>query len=568
MKRSPLLVFSALIGLGAGFGLSALRQPGSAEAGAGGNLTDGQGGKPGALSKPPGPAPSVLAEKLKTDLSISQGVTRWLQWMTAVEKAGPRDYPQLARMAKEMPGALNMLAARWIEKDPKGLFEACRNADESGPGFPANELAQLLLESWPKTDPDAVLAALRNSPGLQVGWQFTALNSLFSNRPEEALITMSDLRIDNYGPDIKGVAKWAAADPRHATEVALAHPAGYASQMVLEAIGKEWAKSDPEGALAFAAGKDGAPAAELANQVMRQWVEKDLTKASDWLAAADGSERARLLPAFIEAWGKKDASNALQWCLANTAGSQQAEVITSLVKGTLAQSPDAAAALVVGLDASPLRSKAAVAFASTMINKDWWPGFNSSGQSAKPEAIAWLGQLDSDARKQVLSNIYWSWSEHDPKGFADYLRTPAGQVAGPETVNAAARSLVREQPLEAMKWASEAPGETRTDALSQTFQAWTNSQPDAAMDWLGKLPASDPRREALYLGAIENAIPYSAFLNGSPGTPDIITSGRQNLARLLATDSEAARQAIANLSLNPEQKAKALTQLKLSAAGK
>ncbi|MES2705081.1 MAG: hypothetical protein V4726_00620 [Verrucomicrobiota bacterium] len=569
MKRFPLIIFSGIAGLAAGFGLSALRQPGGAESGTAGiPAAGGQAGKPGAPSKPAGPAASVLAEKLRTDLSISRGVTRWLQWMTAVEKAGPGDFPGLARMAKEMPGALNMLAARWIELDPRGLFEACRNAGGSGPGFPANELAQLLLETWPKNDPDAVLTALKNSPGLQMGWQFTALNSLFQNRPEQALITMSALSIDGYGPDMKGVAKWAAADPGHAAEVALAHPAGFASRLVLETIGKEWGKSDPEGALAFAVSRNTAAASDLANQVMRQWVEKDLTKASGWLAAAGGPERALLLPAFIEAWGKKDAPEALQWCLANTSGSQQSEVITSLVKGTIAQSPDAAAAMIVGLEPSPLRSKAAVTFADTMINKDWWPGFNSSGRSAKPEAIAWLGQLDPDARKQVIGNIHWSWSEHDPRGFADYLRSPAGQVAGPEAVTAAARNLVREQPVEAIEWANQAPEASRAQTLSETFQAWTRHQPDAAMDWLQKLPSGDPRREALYLGAVEHIIDPAAFQTGPLTSLEPINNARRDLARLLATDPAAARQAIAKLSMEPARREQTLARLKLSPAGK
>src|SRR5687767_2160126 len=59
-----------------------------------------------------------LAAELKQQLSMSSGVTRWLEWMTALEKATLADFPHLARMAKSDPTALRMVAARWIELNP------------------------------------------------------------------------------------------------------------------------------------------------------------------------------------------------------------------------------------------------------------------------------------------------------------------------------------------------------------------------------------------------------------------------------------------------------------------
>lgn len=579
MKRFPLIAGSAVLGLAAGFGISALRQPagsassdstasGSAKAAAASdNTAAGNASRPGPGGRPPGG--SGLTDKLRTDLSLTHGVTRWLVWMTAVEKAGPNDYAQLARMAKDLPGALNMLGARWIDRDPAGLFELCKDPAQAGSGFPGNELGQLLMENWPKKDPDAVLAALKNSTGLGMGLQYSAMNALFETRPEQTLILMSDLGIQSYSPDVSGVRKWAEADPQHAAEVALAHPSGYASQTAMEMIGKVWAEKDPAAALSFSATQDNVLSSRLADQVMRQWVEKDIDKASAWLSSATDADRGRLLPSFIEAWGKKDAPNALQWCLTNTSGSQQTEVINRLVTGSAAQSVDAAGALVAGLEAGPLRAKAAVAFIEATVYKDngWWPGFNSPNRTAKPEAIAWLGQLDADARKQVLSNLSWRWSEQDPKGFAEYLSTPDGQAAGPEALQAAGRNLVRDQPVEAMAWASKVPEDSRSLVLSETFQNWTRSQPDAAMDWLKKLPASDARREDLYLGAVQNAVPYEAFQNQAAGPGSPLDKSQRSLAKLLATDPAAARAAIGKLPLNDEQRTRVLTNLRLNASG-
>lgn len=76
---------------------------------------------------------------------------------------------------------------------------------------------------------------------------------------------------------------------------------------------------------------------------------------------------------------------------------------------------------------------------------------------------------------------------------------------------AAARSLVRQQPLKAMERASKARAGTRASAVRDTFGNWMRYQPDTAMDWLEKLPAHDERREASYLGADPDAVPPAAL---------------------------------------------------------
>lgn len=563
MNRVMLLCVSGLIGIAGGFGLRALRQPPAP-----GPDDFGKLGKTvsGSFVRTNNPGPQTVSERmaqLQEDLSLSDDVTRWLRWMTAVEQADPGDYPALARLARELPGALNILGARWIDRDPQGLLEACQKPIA---GFPADELASLLFETWPKTDPDAVLAVLKAHPDLQRGWQYSALNNLFKTHPEQALMTMSALRIESYGPDMVGVKKWAEGDPLHAARVALAHPCGFATRRVLETIGKAWADSDPRGALAFATAHTAGSGHELANHILRHWVEKNLVKASDWFAATDESSRQRLLPAFIEAWGTSDATQALHWCLSHTTGRQQTEVVQSLVKGTLAKNPDDAAAMVVGMEVSTLRNQAAVTFAEAMLQKGWWPGLVDSkpGAKAKPEAITWLLQLEPEARRQVITRIGRSWSERDPRGFAAFLGTPAGADSPPEVIAAAATALVRQQPQEALEWAGQTPEPIRQRTLADTFQNWTRTQPDAAMTWLDALPSSDTRREAFYLGAVEHAIPPSAFQSGPVITLEPIHLARKELARLLAADPAAARDRIEALPLSRQERSRILGDLRLN----
>jgi len=561
MNRSLLIGFSALLGLAAGIGLRAWRHPQDRDA------SSGRGASfspmtPGAPPKISTTRSSALVDQTEANLSLTDGVTRWLHWMTAVEKAGPGDFPGLARLAQGLPGALNMLAARWIELDPHGMFDACR---QGGSGFPSNELAPWLFENWPKKDPDAVLAALMEHRDLTRNWHFSAFNSLFQNRPEQALIAMSRLGIDSFVPNMQGIAQWASGNPRHAAETALTHPAGAASRMVLETIAKEWARTDPAAALAFAMEHNTQPAADLANHVLRQWVENDLDQASEWFASVDERTKEKHLPAFIEAWGKSDATHALRWCLENTAGSQQTEVVRSLVKGVLARDVAAAASLISGMDASPLRTKAAAAFAHQAVNKGWFPGLITSNSTnvAKPEAVAWLSQLDPDARKEVINEIYWSWSEGAPREFAAFLQSEAGKDAPSHVLGAAARALVRENPQEAMAWAAKTPEPLRPQTLTETFGHWTHSQPDAAITWLRELPAHDPHREALYLSTVQSLVPASAFHSTSAGTSEPPVDQQRRLARELATNPAAARHTIGELALSPTERRQLAKRLHL-----
>src|SRR5262245_50046751 len=61
---------------------------------------------------------SPLATQLARDLSMSSGVTRWLLWMEAVEKASLADFPRLAQLAAGDSTRIRLLAAKWVELNP------------------------------------------------------------------------------------------------------------------------------------------------------------------------------------------------------------------------------------------------------------------------------------------------------------------------------------------------------------------------------------------------------------------------------------------------------------------
>jgi hypothetical protein len=432
---------------------------------------------------------SPLTTKLERDLSMSSGVTRWLCWFDALEQAKLGDFPRLAQLARSNPAAARLVAACWIERDPRHLFDTLLALRETA-GFPSGELANALFYEWPKRDPAAAIAALSQPEARNRHWRTSVATRVFENDVERGLRLFADWQIVNYAPDMKSVAKWTAADPRHAAEFTIANQAGYASKLAMEAVGKEWAKTDPAGALQFAADRPGELGTMLQESAMKAWAARDLTGAAKWLAEADPATRNRISASFVEAWAKKDAPSALAWCEANLGGSSLAQAIGGVMTGAAAKNVDGAAKLVAAMAPSLARAEAAAVVAQKWIPEPY------TSKPIPPEALGWLGGLDAEAVNKVLDRTYWKWAGLDPRSIAHFLIAPGREGVSERIYSGVARNLSRLNPGEAQEWAAQLPAERRVATGSAAFDEWQFSQPEAAVKWLNGLPVADPRRTA------------------------------------------------------------------------
>lgn len=482
---------------------------------------------------------------------MSAGVTRWLHWMTALEKAQLADFPQMARMAKGNSILLRMISARWIELNPRHLFDTLvataheTVATAGGHAIPRYELGQQLIQDWSQRDPAAVIAALSGPdfPATLRDLRYTVLNAVMLKDPELGLKTMAEWRVENYGTGTEGIAKWAAANPRHAAEFALAHPAGYTTQTAMEVIGKEWAKSDPQAALTFAAGLKDKYGSALAAGIVKEWAGADIAGAAEWLAAADARVRNRLSGPMVEIWAKTDTAGAMEWIQDNLSGSGMDEAIGAVLTGAAEKDVTGAASLVADMEASQARTKAALSVA-----RKWFPGFQS-GKSVPQETLTWLAALDPASVKHVVEYMGWQWAGNDSKSLMEFLTSPAGAHVSSYAFTSAAREVARQNPEAAFDWAGRLPAEHQQEVNSTVFREWQQSRPAAAMEWLHKLPVSDSRRESFYLGIVHEFIP-----------------GRQEailLARSLAGGGTDLRSEVQKLSMPEARKSQLLDRLQV-----
>jgi hypothetical protein len=422
---------------------------------------------------------------------MSSGVTRWLYWLDALEKATPQDFPRLARLAQGDSTALRFVAARWVEVDPKHMLETIAAASTDSSGLPVNALAQVLFEEWPKRDPKAVIAALNSVPRFKgdSNWRMHVAGTVFGRDVELGLQLMSDWHVDNYIPGMNGVSKWAAADPRHAAQFTYDRAAGIVSREMMKTIGKEWGKIDPVAALEFANAKSGELGLTLGNSALNEWASRDLHTAADWLAATDGGTRSRLASAFVEAWARDDALAAMEWCALNLSGSSLAQAVGGVMKGAAQTDVNAAQALVAAMSPSGARAEAAASVAQKAFPESF------SGKSIAPEAVAWLKQLDPESMKRALDEVSWRWISIDARGFADFLAAHDNEKVPAYIFPNLARNLARQNPAEALEWAAQLPAERGLTVGTAAFNEWRGSQPEAALNWLSSLPESDWRRQ-------------------------------------------------------------------------
>ena len=486
---------------------------------------------------------SPLATQLERDLSMTSGVTRWLYWLDALEKATPQDFPRLVRMAQGNPTAMRFVAARWVEVDPRHMFDTIVAASGSNNGFPVNELAQILFEEWPKRDPKSVIEALDSNAGPTFrGWRMNVAADIFNNDVELGLGLMSRWHMTGYIPLMKGVSKWAAADPLHAAQFTYDNPVDLVSREMMKAIGKEWVKTDPAAALAFANSKPGELGSVLANSALKEWAATDLKAAADWLADTDPRTRNRLASSFVESWGKQDAAGALEWCALNLTGSSLAQAVGGVLTGLAQKDLAAAQSLVANMGPSTARAQAAAAVAQKAFP-------NTMSEKPIPsETVAWLNQLDPDSMKRALNEVYWRWMNTDSQGFADFLKTANTSELPSHIYSNLARNLARKNPSEALEWAAELPSRRAVSVGGEAFAEWRRSQPEAAMTWLNELPPDDSRREPFFETAIRTLV-YD-------------TQAAQQLAAMNASDRAAARRVIEGMSLPDDRRTKLLGMLK------
>jgi hypothetical protein len=439
----------------------------------------------------------TIDEQLAETVRTGTGAQRWLLLSSAAENATAADMPGLIRLVRGDSAAIRMLAARWAEIDPRHMLNVLY-ADyvqpEDAPGTLPNrwELGSVLFEQWTKSDLAGAISALNDVPNFsgRESLRMTVANNAMKADVEQGLRVMKDWNIRNYIPDMKSVADWAARDPRHATETVLKLGSDYVAQEALKQAGKAWARSDPQGALQFAATLDPSARANFSTEVIRSWAERDLAAAAAFAAEQpDVSFRSALAQGLVGTWAKSDPAAALAWSEQNLHGAARADAIAGLIKVTAEKSLTTASELVADMEPGAAQNRACASIFETWFNK---------GKGEREAAFDWLASLpDAEARRSALERVQWNWMWNDPTAVRDFITGPHGDLASESLVQQVARNQTAKNPEAAMNWANTLPAERAAAARAAVFQNWLMIRPEGAADFARKMPAGPERVQAI-----------------------------------------------------------------------
>ena len=488
MSRKSLTTgIAAAIALGAGFVAGNLRAPNG-----GGEKTQPLA-KDAAISPEDSSANEPLALAVKSEV----GAKRWLLLVAAAEKATAKEMPGIIRAAGDDDAATRMLAARWAELDPKHMFATLYAEfllpEESPAALPNRyALTDVLFAEWAKADPEAAIKSLTDVPDFsgRANMRYSVANQLMKSDVENGLRVMSEWKIDNYLPDMKSVAAWAARDPHHAAEVAAKYSRGYAAKEVLKHIGKAWAASDPEAGMRFAATLPGESREALGSEILDGWAGKDSAEAARFTAAqTDIAFRNALSKGLVRSWAKKDAAAALAWSDENLTGNARNEAIGDIVKSAAEKDLVTAGGIVAGMEAGATQNRAAASLFEVWFKK---------GKDERNAAFEWLAALPDEAgRAAGMERVQWDWAWNDPQGIRDFITGPHGHLATANMINQVARNQTGKNPEAAMEWAGKLPADRVADARMAVLQGWLQVRPEGAANYARKLSAGPERDNAV-----------------------------------------------------------------------
>lgn len=482
---------------------------------------------------------------------MSADVTRWLYWFEALEKAQPEDLPRLVQLAGKNLNLVRLLASRFAERYPRETFDLLVATSRQGDQTLVKDFSWRFLREWTKRDPHAVVDALNETKnfGQRDTWRSDVAAAIFDVDPELGLKQMWEWHIEHFSPNLEKVEIWAASNPRHAAEITLQYPAGTAAQSVMEAIAKQWSRSDPAAALNFASATRDVLGATLANTVLLDWASRDLNASAEWLSHSDPATLNKLAPLFVQAWAKSDSEASLSWAESNLKGNTLTQATAGVVRGVAEKDVAKAAEMALSLEPSPGRAEAALAVAQKWMPRSW----GDEPQKITPPGLTnWLGQLDPDSLQRTLSDItFHGWAKIDPKAVAAFLEDPQLRGVPWGAYYQTAVILAQREPSNAIAWAERLPPDQRLGVGAIAFSQWHQAQPGPAMRWLNLLTPDDPRRQPFF----ENTVRWMAW--------DM--QGAEKILGLSESDQAIARRVIQNMEFrNEEQRTELLA--KLSAA--
>jgi hypothetical protein len=286
---------------------------------------------------------------------------------------------------------------------------------------------------------------------------------------------------------------WAASDPKAAADYYQANKSDFVMMDMMgrgrgggdsgaATIAGEWARQDPEGALAWAKSLTGREKDDASAKAIAQVASTDPERAASLTAGLEGRALTEARQNIAVEWAKIDWDRAESF-INTLPADQRGEAMGAAVGALAGEDPVRAAGKALSIPEGPARNGAISAVAESMAREQ------------PAEAARWVSANgNEETQRQAVGNIMSNWVNQDPGAAKDWaVSRPAGPVR-----DAALASYVindsKGSPAENIQLAESISDErSRGWAVGMATMRWMGEDREAAIDFVQSSDLIDER---------------------------------------------------------------------------
>jgi len=293
---------------------------------------------------------------------------------------------------------------------------------------------------------------------------------------------------------------WASVDPENAAQYFSQHPKEFAmmgmgrggpggGQNGASIIAQEWAKNDPEAALAWAKSLD-RDKGQAMSAVVREVAQTDPKKAAELAAGITGDDRGDAYASIARQWGAKNFAEAEAW-IASLPADEQDRARVSALRGLAGDNPELASQKVAAMAAGDSKNDAAGEITQAWARED------------PKAAAAWLAtQNGVEVSRNTTRELVSSWARQDDAGAVAYVNQQEPGQARDNAIQAYVFSNRSNNPQAVMQLAESVQDERdRQRVVGMAAQQWMREDEAAAKAYIQQSTAlSDEAKQRVLEG--------------------------------------------------------------------
>ncbi len=365
---------------------------------------------------------------------------------------------------------------------------------------------QALLDFYQNLDPTQLEAEAAKLENLPINERIMASILLFGRWAETdplAAMAYSD-KMGMAGMFAKPtiLQGWASTDPENAAKYFAEHPREFAMMGMgpmgggrngggggASLIAAEWAKSNPEAALAWAQTLKGNDKDQAMNSVVRELAMTSPQKAVQLATTMEGEAKTNAYESIAAQWGAKNFTEAEAW-IKTLPADQQDAAMASAIRSLAAQDPQTASTKIAAMTDGDSKNRAI----GEVV--DAWSRENPA------KAAAWLATQNAEASGRAMRELMGNWARQDDAGALSYLTSqPAGE-ARDQATQAYVWSNRSSDPKSVISLAESITDEgDRQRAVGVAAMQWMQTDPEAAKAYIqSSTTISDEAKQRLQEG--------------------------------------------------------------------